>query len=159
MSSSQGLVREKVHLTNGILCRCTLQHCTPASTKWLMSMHEVLAGWPKGKRKAVLRAGLQNPEHIYAGLTGDPEGLLSAEEASELQLQPPLPLHEQVLVKTCQPQTMSSSRCLPAVPLSSCHNRPCLQQSSFGCECIMFSLRRWRSTVAAVSRRLHYTST
>ena len=110
----------------------TLQHCTPAFAQWLMSMHKVrrLAGWQKGKRKAVLHAGLQNPEHIYAGLTGDPEGLLSAEEASELQLQPPLPLHEQVLVKPCQPQTMSSSGCLPAALLSSCHNRPCLQQSS-----------------------------
>ena len=95
----------------------------------------------------MLRAGLQNPEHIYAGLTGDPEGLLSAEEASELQLQPPLPLHEQVLIKTCQPQTMSSSRCVPAASMSVCHNRPCLQQSSCGCKCSMCLLPRWRPII------------
>ena len=46
----------------------------------------------------MLRAGLENPEHIYAGLTSDFEGLLTPEEASEFQLQPPLPLHEQVAV-------------------------------------------------------------
>lgn len=47
----------------------------------------------------MLRAGLDSPERVYAGLIGDPDGLLSAEDASTFQLQPPLPLHEQVCVR------------------------------------------------------------
>lgn len=44
----------------------------------------------------MLWAGLQSPQHVHAGLVGDPEGLLSPKEASTFQLQAPLPLHEQV---------------------------------------------------------------
>ena len=54
------------------------------------------AGWEKGKRKAVLRAGLQSPERVYSGLIGDTGGLLSPDEARVFQLHPPLPLHDQV---------------------------------------------------------------
>ena len=53
-------------------------------------------GWEKGKRKAVLRAGIQSPEHVYSGLIGDPGGLLSPDEAHVFQLHSPLPLHDQV---------------------------------------------------------------
>ena len=99
----------------------------------------------------MLHAGLQNPEHIYAGLTGDPEGLLSAEEASELQLQPPLPLREQVLVEPCQaPDACLLHHCVLAITEHVC---------SIGCNTMMFVMRRWRSTVAAGFCRLHYTST
>ena len=39
-------------------------------------------GWHKGKRKAVLLAGKAHPEAVHAGLTEDPNALLSAEEAA-----------------------------------------------------------------------------
>lgn len=39
-------------------------------------------GWRKGKRRAVLLAGKAHPEAVHAGLTEDPDGLLSAEEAA-----------------------------------------------------------------------------
>jgi hypothetical protein len=53
-------------------------------------------GWRKGKRKAVLLAAQAHPEAVHAGLTEDPDQLLSAEETALFGRAQFLELEEQV---------------------------------------------------------------
>ncbi len=53
-------------------------------------------GWAKGKRRAVLLAGLAHPEAVHAGLTEDPDQLLTPEEAELFGRAPFMELADQV---------------------------------------------------------------